>query len=931
MVPRCRQAVDAAAAAAGRARPTQAQYQRIEDLMAEKMRALAWRAMSRDQQMQTAASAVMQDIADAAQRKLDNAQRQVLRVAETENRIKALQDSFKGTKGHDGTRAEALKQDFVLTNNAVAAERKFAMGGLFNLIEAAGDKQGTGMGRKIIMAMFDADNNPGMTRDIVKEIFKNANGHTGNSMAKTAARAWLDTIEGLRTRFNAAGGDVGKLEYGWTPYPWDTARIRRGRDAFPQFMMDHVDRSRYVLEDGSRMSDSQMFDFLNKAVETRASEGLNKQEPGQFTGQGARANRGMDHRQIHLKDGDSWNAVMAQYGRGSIYDAMMSHVSGMARDITLIERYGPDSAANARLQFDLAARHDDSLKGRLTNAFTINPETFWDMISGKTGAPVDEVFAHNMQMVRSLQTAAQLGAAVISSTADLGTLAMTAGYNKLPYWQLIKDIGAQSSKETRDFMATHGMIAEGAASAMNRWAGDHLGSDWSGKLANSVLRWSFLNAWTDGLRQGFTLSMNAGLAKWTRTAWGTLSEFDRSRLTRAGFTEADWQALGQVAPTQWKGRELLTPQSILGAASSTGTPPPAAGMIRYYHGGNPAGVTGKLWFTSHLPDAEGWAARDPSMKVWYTDVPANHPVRGGDPVFGVLPPSRMELPGEFADKRQLLATGKSWPSAAHANALAAKVFGFIHDESEFAVVNPDLKTRAITTFGGQQAGTYGGEIARTVMQFKSFPIAMMTRHWSRMLEGDHNAQGAPMLANRVLYGMALMATLTGLGAVSVQEKQLLGGKDPIDMNKGRFWAKAVAQGGGLSILGDLFLVDPASSGADAIGTFAKNAIGPTLGTASDLLLKVVTENIWQAAEGKDSHWEAELFGWAKAQTPAANLWWLKPFVEHGFTNAIQESLSPGYLSRVQQRAQKDWGNRWWWRPQDTAPQRAPDVEAAFGR
>jgi hypothetical protein len=50
--------------------------------------------------------------------------------------------------------------------------------------------------------------------------------------------------------------------------------------------------------------------------------------------------------------------------------------------------------------------------------------------------------------------------------------------------------------------------------------------------------------------------------------------------------------------------------------------------------------------------------------------------------------------------------------------------------------------------GGQQAGTWGGELARTVMQFKSFPIAMFTRHWARMLEGDHGADGAPLLANR---------------------------------------------------------------------------------------------------------------------------------------------------------------------------------------
>jgi hypothetical protein len=73
-----------------------------------------------------------------------------------------------------------------------------------------------------------------MTADIVREVFKNADGHTGNPVAKAAARAWLDTIEGLRVRFNAAGGDVGKVDYGWLPEyvgyrqgPQGPRRVRR--------------------------------------------------------------------------------------------------------------------------------------------------------------------------------------------------------------------------------------------------------------------------------------------------------------------------------------------------------------------------------------------------------------------------------------------------------------------------------------------------------------------------------------------------------------------------------------------------------------------------------------------------------------------------------------------------------------------------------
>lgn len=831
MLPKCRVAIDAAAKAMGR-KVTDAQATAIEDQISYQMRRLSkephWPTLTGGQQMMEAAKAAMADIQAKAQRKLDNAERQVLKTAETENRIKLLQGAFKDTKHHTGTRAEAFKADMVNISHQMAAERKIAFGKLINLIEAAGDKTGANGGQKFLMTVFSAENRA-MTQDIIREIFKKADGHTKNNIANAAAKAWLDTIEKLRTRFNAAGGDVGDVGYGWVPNLWDTSKVRNGRDAFATFLLDKVDRSKYVKEDGSRMNDQEVWDFLNAASETLATEGLNKTEPGQFKGTGARANRGSDHRQIHFKDGDAWLEVMQQYGRGSLYDAMMGHISAMTRDITLIERYGPNANAQAMLQMDLVVRHDGTTVSRPVGTFEIEPQTYWDMISGKTGSPRDEVLAQTMTTVRNLQTAAKLGSAVISSVTDLGTLAITAGYNRLPYWQLIKDIGSQASKETREFMSAHGMIAESIADSMSRWSGDHLGSGWSGKLANSVMRWSLLNAWTDGLRQGFTLTMNAGLARMAKKKWGELTEFERARLNRNGITEADWGVLNTVKPTQWKGRELLTPQSVA-------------------HTGN--------------------------------------------------------------------------------NELAAKLFGFIHDESEFAIVNPDMATRAVVT-GGLQAGTKMGELQRTIMQFKSFPIAMITRHWNRMLEGDLDAAGAPLLANRTNYAFALMVTTMGLGAIATQEKQMLAGKDPIDMTKPRFWAKSIAQGGGLGIAGDLFLIDPGNSW-DQAALLSKNLLGPTFGTViGDGVVRNITQNIWQAAEGKDTHWETELVSWARHNTPGNSLWWVKPAIDHGFMNAVNESLSPGYLARIQQRAYKDWNQRYWWAPKDKLPTRAPELEKAL--
>lgn len=831
MLAKCAAAVRKAAQQVGMPQLTDAQIRSIEERLSDTMRRLArgdplWRSYSQGIRMQIALQQAMADMGAEAARKAANAVRQVVVVAQTEERLAGLLGAYKGT------RTQALRREFELSHLYETAVRRDSQGQLMSLIEAAGDKQGAGLGRRFLMAAFDAEN-PAMTRDVVREIFQNASGVTGNKVAQQAARAWLDTIEGMRQRFNSAGGDVGRLEYGYTPQPHDRTRIAKaGRDAWADATLPLLDRSRYILEDGSRMGDAEVRQLLTSAWETITSDGLNKATPGELHGNGARANRRSDPRQIHFADGDAWTSYMQQFGRGTLYDAMMGHIAGVSRDIALVERYGPDIQANARLQFDLAAKADGRKPEALSKPFEIDPRTYWNMITGRMGTPVDESLAQAFGMVRNIQTAAKLGGAVISSVTDLGTLAITTGYNRLPYWQLVKDIGAQASGETRDWMASHGMIAESVANSLNRWSGDHLGAGWSGKLGNSVMRWSLMNAWTDGLRQGFQLTMNAGLARMSRLDWTALDDFDRARLSRAGITDADWGNLRAVPLENFKGRELLTPQGI--------------------------------------------------------------------------------------------------KAAGHQD-LAARIFGLITDESEYAVVNPDLATRAVITMGGQQAGTWGGELARTVMQFKSFPIAMFTRHWDRLLH-DPMPQGSilPPAANRAAYGFALMATLMGLGAVAVQEKQILQGKDPIDMRKGRFWAKAIAQGGGLGIAGDMILVDPSGSPGDATATAIKNLAGPAIGSATELLLKDVVENIWQAAEGKDTHWGAELSSWLRSNTPGIqNVWWVKPFIDHGFMNAVNESLSPGYLSRMQQRASKDWGQKFWWAPKDATPQRAPDFEAAL--
>ena len=77
------------------------------------------------------------------------------------------------------------------------------------------------------------------------------------------------------------------------------------------------------------------------------------------------------------------------------------------------------------------------------------------------------------------------------------------------------------------FLRAHGVIAERLTSTMNRWTGDHMTNSLAGRVAASVMKLSFMNAWTDGLRSAFSATMMQGFAKKAGTAWAGLDDWDR--------------------------------------------------------------------------------------------------------------------------------------------------------------------------------------------------------------------------------------------------------------------------------------------------------------------------------------------------------------------------------------------------------------------
>ena len=833
MKAKCANVVQRRALELGREGVSDADLRKIDERMAATMRRLArdegWQSLAPDERISRAAESAIADIRAEAARKVENAQKQVLVTAQVEERISEAR-----ARQPNWSRRRTLVEDMERTRGYADGVKRDAARRLMSLIGAARSGQDAGAGRRALMFLFDAQN-PQMTRDLALEVFAKGEGGTGNEIAKAGARAWLDVAESMRERFNAAGGDVGRLDYGYLPQSHDALRVLAAKaDKWASDTLPLLDRSRYLDEAGKQLPDAEVLDILRGAWETIATDGANKAEPGAFKGSGARANRGSQSREIHFKDGEAYLQYMKEYGVGSMYDAMIGHLGGLSRDIALVERYGPNPEAQMRVQFDLAGQADgprESVFGAAAESWA-GPEAQWRVLSGASGTPQSASLAMVWQHARNIQVFGKLAGAVLSSITDLGTYFVTAGFNRLPFFDALTNIGTAMSKDARDFLNVHGMIADSVISDLNRWSGENIRQAWSGKLANATMRLSLMNAWTDTLRRGFQITHMAAIGRMRGTAWDALAPYDRWRLESKGITADDWAVIQAAQPEQFRGSDMVTPESI--------------------------------YATGH------------------------------------------ERAGE----------------------VVAKYLGMISDESEVAVLNPDLTTRAVTTAGGSQAGSMGGELARAVAQFKSFPIAMISRHWRRMLDTPQGMEGAPVLANRLAYAGAMMVSLTALGALAFQAKQVVSGKDPVDMTTPKFWTRAVAQGGGLGFVGDMLLQDT-SDDKSPLDTFGRSVLGPTFGSAADFY-ELTKGNIDEYLAGKKTHFGAEALRTARAHAPIVNLWYIKAALDHAGLHALQENLSPGYLSRIKNKQRKDWKGDYWWAPGTGLPDRAPSFEDMVG-
>jgi hypothetical protein len=546
--------MEAVALVIGR-RLTQPEAKGIDDRISAKMRELArtdqnWQTYTPGQRLVTAAEAVEKDFIGEVALK-------TRRAAQAVNALARAKKSLDDAAGKGERMFRGLADDMRKSEVYIKGVQREAWSGMLDAIMAAEPR---------FLGLLE---NPQAVRDFVQEVF--TPGATGNKLAQAGAKAWTEQAELLRQRFNNAGGDVGKLDYGYLPQPHDQNLVRNaGREQWTAFMADKLDARRYLNEDGSMQTVDQLRAMLDDVYTTISTGGANKIEPGKITGSSALAAKHGKPRELHFRDADAWLEYMSQFGRGQLFDGMQGHVHRLSADIGMVERYGPNPQQTFDTLYQVAYK-DAAMKGeKLTDmvqvggVFAASTKSMWHNLSGKANIvkPENAQFAEINQGVRNLEVAGMLGKAVFSALADFNSYFLTTRFNKVPFNEALVNIVKAQSKEAKDFANKAGLMQEGFVADVHTMTGDNIINGWTGKAANLTMKATLLSGLTDAVRRAFSVGMMGAMGKLSKVEWSKLDADDRARLTKQGIDEADWAVISKAKPEDWRGSDMLTPESI---------------------------------------------------------------------------------------------------------------------------------------------------------------------------------------------------------------------------------------------------------------------------------------------------------------------------------------------------------------------------------
>lgn len=366
--------------------------------------------------------------------------------------------------------------------------------------------------------------------------------------------------------------------------------------------------------------------------------------------------------------------------------------------------------------------------------------------------------------------------------------------------------------------------------------------------------------------------------------------------------------LMQIAGHQWSRWLADRALAASGLTAHTAAGREAIGLAYYRHVANESG--------------KGFGALDPKFREMldrggvsendWNDIRATTP-------YALSSGTRYIRPGDIFDRPDL--------DPSRALDLSGKVADIANTLAEFGVPSSTLEGRAAVG-GYLRRGSPVGALVQSMAMYHQYGSSILLTHGLESF-----SRGTPGRNARYAAGLVLSTTLAG--ALAVQLKEIAAGRDPRNMKDWRFWANALAYGGGGGIFADF--VYAGLQGASKTGKGLNEMLsGAPVGMVQDFVNTLFGNPLGTAAKHPSPLKQNYATGWlqfAKQYMPGSNMWWGRLLLERTIWDNMQEQIDPGYKSRVRRVESwyhRQYGNGYYWHHGESAPERAPDLSAAVG-
>ncbi len=403
-------------------------------------------------------------------------------------------------------------------------------------------------------------------------------GKTRNGDAQFTAKVLSDAAESSRQALNQRGANIGKLD-GWAgPQTHDDVKLRKaGQEAWVTSVVGKLDLAR-TFPDTSPEAVPDILREVWTTIVTGRDRGLTAAGKGETVGPANLAKSLARNRVLHFKDADAWLAYNADFGSGHVFDGIIHHQMAAARTAALMEVYGPNPQT-------MLASLTDGLQRQIRNDKTMDAgkraaeinaldadagslKNSMDEAMGLTFTPVSYGGAKIASGVRSVQSMAKLGGAVIASAADVITSTANLKFNGVPLGKAYADqigefVKGRGKGETREISF---LLGEGFDGIIDHIVSPYVAGDTTPgamhRAMSTFFRWNGLTWWTDTMKASHARILSAHLGLQVDKAHARLDEGFRSILGTHGIGAAEWDAIRQAQFRSDRGSTYVTPDRV---------------------------------------------------------------------------------------------------------------------------------------------------------------------------------------------------------------------------------------------------------------------------------------------------------------------------------------------------------------------------------